>query len=108
MFIRQKERPLRKAYKDGGGVLRKDWIAVDFVLVANVRTDAGPRQRHVGYIGTLEQRLLDHCSPEARECARRVFYRDAIPRLKKLVPHAKEYQRLLKSLEARVGLKVKP
>lgn len=78
VFIRVRRRRLKKNYKDDAGVCRDDWHALDFVLVASRRTPKGPRQKIVGYVGTIEERLKD------RPWIRRAFYRDALPRLKEL------------------------
>lgn len=91
MFIRRKRRRLKKKY-DG----RADWHALDLVLTSSIRTASGPRQKIVGYIGTVEERLIEH------EHIRRNFYRDALPRLEAMVPARKDYQRLVKSLHAMV------
>jgi hypothetical protein len=95
MFIRRKRRRLKKAHPDEKGKLRDDWTASDFVLISSTRTPAGPRQRVIGYIGSLEDRLAD------RDHIRHYFYRQAIPRLQLLVP-PRQYRALLKSLEADV------
>ncbi len=91
MFIRAKRRKLKKEC-DG----RSDWSALDFVLVESVRSATGPRQKIVGYIGTIEERLAHWLH------IRNHFYKHALPRLKKMAP-AREYRRLAKWLEEKVG-----
>ena len=56
----------------------------------------GPRQRIVGYIGTIDERFV------RVDLHRRIFYRDATARLQVIVRGRREYERLSKLLEAKL------
>lgn len=96
MFIKRQRRRLRKAYQNQAGVLRHDWCATDFSVVKSVRTEDGPRQRVLCYVGTIEERRAHYSQ------VRLQFYRLAIPRIEALKTTRKNIRRLIKSLEAMV------